>query len=64
MLICYTLDIDVNREIGFKHPEVYRAGHVDAFMNHSVFFTWVGFALIHGCLIFWLPVLVYYLSKN
>jgi hypothetical protein len=58
MIINFTLDRDVERDISIKYPNLYKAGHVNRYLNPKVFLTWILFAAFHGAVIFWVPMLV------
>lgn len=58
-LINFALDRDLDRDIAIKYPFLYTAGHSGRFMNKKIFWTWIAFALFHGAILFWIPVLVY-----
>lgn len=58
MIINFTLDRDVDRELSIKYPILYKAGHANSYMNQKIFFQWILFAIFHGAVIFWIPMLV------
>jgi phospholipid-transporting ATPase len=57
MVINFTLDRDVEREISLKYPSLYKAGHCNKYMNPKIFWTWTAFAMFHGAILFWIPML-------
>ena len=59
MLINFSQDKDLNRDIIFKYPKLYTDGHKNTYMNNKIFWTWILFAMIHGFIIFWVPMVVF-----
>jgi phospholipid-transporting ATPase len=65
MIINYSQDMDIDRSIIFSYPKLYTAGHKNSYMNKGVFWSWIVFAMFHGFVIFWIPIIVFlfYLDK-
>jgi magnesium-transporting ATPase (P-type) len=59
MIINFTLDRDVERDISIKYPILYKAGHANKYMNSKIFFGWILYAIFQGAVIFWIPMLVH-----
>jgi magnesium-transporting ATPase (P-type) len=63
VIINCCLDKDIDKRISFKYPKLYVAGHVDKYMNYKIFWTWIAFALVHGTIAFWVPMMVKYINN-
>ncbi len=58
LMINYAQDRDLDRDVAIKYPVLYTAGHRNYYMNKKTFWSWIFFALYHGAMIFWVPMLV------
>jgi phospholipid-transporting ATPase len=58
MIINYCMDRDIHRNLVMKYPFIYKAGPKSKYMNKKIFLTWILYAILHGAIIFWVPMLV------
>ena len=58
VVINFSQDRDVTKELSLKYPVLYKAGHNNSYFNMKVFWTSIANAVIHGMFLFWLPMLV------
>jgi len=51
-IFAYSIEKDVDEEISFKYPKLYKAGQQNYYFSLKKFWIWIVFALIHGVVIF------------
>ena len=57
-LFTLILEKDVNDNYSFKYPEIYKGGQLCKQFNYKVFWKWILFAVWHGAVSFYLPIMV------
>jgi phospholipid-transporting ATPase len=58
MIINYSMDRDIDRNLTLKYPFIYKAGPKSYYMNKKIFWGWILCAMFHGAIIFWIPMIV------
>lgn len=58
MVINYSMDKDIDRNLTLKYPFIYKAGPKSEYMNKKIFWSWIICAMLHGAVIFWIPMIV------
>ena len=57
-LFAFLLEKDTNFHYTFRYPELYKQGQLGKMFNYSVFWKWIGLALWHGAVSYFLPICV------
>jgi len=52
-------DRDLSEATALAHPEVYVSGRLNLNLNVRRLLSWIGSALVHGSLVFWVPFMAY-----
>jgi len=55
-LIAMLLEKDVDDNLSFKYSQIYKAGQLGKLFNFKVFWKWIIFAIWHGAVCFFIPL--------